>query len=131
MAIFPTGEALAPETFASFAFTFYMPGIAAFVSSFAASKHIALALALVLQRIELGDFSGVLVLRLLTLPGEVPKLPAIVALGLPDIVRTPPILSAPSTKLKFTPSGIFAGTTALAKVLSPTTSITIGVKSSP
>ena len=58
-------------------------------------------------------------------------LPTIASLGLPEIVRTPPILSASSTKLKLTPLGMFAGTTALAKVLSPTTSMTIGVKSSP
>ena len=53
------------------------------------------------------------------------------ALGLPEIVKTPPILSASSIKLKFIPAGKLAGLTMLAKVLSPTTRITIGVISSP
>ena len=53
------------------------------------------------------------------------------ALGLPDIVSVPPILSESSIKLKFMPAGKLAGFTKLAKVLSPTTRITIGVISSP
>ena len=60
------------------------------------------------------------------------SLPTIGWLGLPDIVTIPPILSASSTKSKFIPTGkLAAAFTTLAKVLSPTTEITIGVISSP
>ena len=57
--------------------------------------------------------------------------PAIAALGLPDIVTIPPILSASSTKVKFIPAGRVAGFATLPKVFSPTTDITMGVIFSP
>ena len=59
------------------------------------------------------------------------SLPAIASLGLPDILRIPPILSTSSTKSKLIPFGRFAALTTLAKVLSPTTFMIIGSISSP
>ena len=55
----------------------------------------------------------------------------ITASGLPEIVTIPPMLSASGTKLKLTPLGRFAGGLTVANVLSPTTTISIGVMSAP
>ena len=55
----------------------------------------------------------------------------IAASGLPEIVKTPPILSASGTKLKFTPEGRLAGGFTDAKVPAPTTVNSIGVISAP
>ena len=49
--------------------------------------------------------------------------------GLPEIVTIPPILSG--IKLKFIPLGKFAGGFTVAKVPSPTTTISIGVILAP
>ena len=51
--------------------------------------------------------------------------------GLPEIVTIPPILSASGIKLKLTPLGKLEGGVTVAKVLSPTTTISMGVMLSP
>ena len=55
----------------------------------------------------------------------------IMASGLPEIVNTPPIVSASGTKSKLTPLGRSAGGSTVAKVFTPTTTISIGVISAP